>query len=1326
MQKIKKKLSLFVLAALILQLFSPVTSVFAAITLPAPDNFRYVLDGIDNVILRWNDVNGATAYRIYEIKDQDKVLIIQTTSPNRYLAGVKEGSHTYGVTTVNSTGESQLSSLLTVEIKYPTMQPPNGLSYSVVNGNDVSLTWSATEFATSYKVYEVINGQRQLIATPTKASQYFSTVSEGEHLYEVTSYNTQFGESTSSSIKVNVIYPETSAPTGIKSYINNVNNVILRWDPVQNVTSYNIYEIVDGNRKLVNSTTNTNQYVINVSAGFHVYEVTALSKFGESKTGSQTKIEIVYPTLLPPGQIYSYVYNGNDLLLMWSAADYADTYKLYRIVNGQKELIETTSNRSHYFTNLPEGDYTFEIVSVSERFGESTPGTYNTTIAFPVIQTPIAYAVKDTENSASIRWSSDPYATEYEVYKLIDGVPNLIKTTTNNSYYATDLEQGKHEYAIIAKSERFGSSPYSNIVVVDVAPVLRAPQDAKPEVKDKSVNLSWDTVPDADKYNIYEVVDGERVLVGTTTDPNYTLNKPEEQGTHEYQIVPVTKDGTESIDYATVTVDINQPSDVTPPVTSADTKLEWSKDDVSVTLSATDDLSGVKSTYYSINHSEFAEGTQLTLNQAGVNTVSFYSVDNAGNVEEVKTIDVKIDKQAPETVINTSAYWYNNDVNVNLTATDDLSGVKATYYSVDGSEFAEGTNFALEKEGVHTVSFYSEDNVGNVEEKRTVEVKMDKQAPKTTADIKDNSLVELTATDDLSGVHATYYSINGSDFTEGTSFVVDQQGVNTVTFYSIDNAGNMEAKQTIEVIVDKTAPVTVSNLEDKWYRDSLNVKLTATDDLSGVKATYYSIDGADFNKGTSLTIEKEGKHEVTFYSVDNAGNIEERHKVAVNLDKTAPTTVSNLEDKWNTNTVDVKLTATDDLSGVKATYYSIDGADFNEGTSLTVEKEGKHEVTFYSVDNAGNIEEKHTVAVNVDKTAPTTVSNLEEKWQTNTVNVELTATDDLSGVKTTYYSIDGADFNEGTSFTVEKEGKHEVTFYSVDNAGNIEDKHTVVVNVDKAAPTTVSNVEDKWYTDTVNVELTATDDLSGVKATYYSIDGAAFIEGTLLKVEKEGKHTLTFYSTDNAGNIEAKHTVEVNVDKTVPTIKADLPTEFALGSSVELKYEAADNLSGIKESYVEVNGVKNTTGKITFDKPGDYTIKITAIDNAGLKTVVEKTVSTYIQATIEVTPKVINCNNGEFTVRATLPKGYSFANVDLSTVTINNVHALSDSKGLQNQAKNGQFKFERDDFIWDESKELLVFRAKVGGVLVVGSTTVDVINNQKKSCDNNWLFGFLF
>ncbi|WP_420490413.1 OmpL47-type beta-barrel domain-containing protein, partial [Neobacillus niacini] len=52
---------------------------------------------------------------------------------------------------------------------------------------------------------------------------------------------------------------------------------------------------------------------------------------------------------------------------------------------------------------------------------------------------------------------------------------------------------------------------------------------------------------------------------------------------------------------------------------------------------------------YSVNGSEFIEGTSFTVSEAGVKEVSFYSIDKAGNLEEVKNVEVKIDTIAPET-----------------------------------------------------------------------------------------------------------------------------------------------------------------------------------------------------------------------------------------------------------------------------------------------------------------------------------------------------------------------------------------------------------------------------------------------------------------------------------------------------------------------------------------------------------------------------------------------------------------------------------------------------------------------------------------------------
>ena len=75
------------------------------------------------------------------------------------------------------------------------------------------------------------------------------------------------------------------------------------------------------------------------------------------------------------------------------------------------------------------------------------------------------------------------------------------------------------------------------------------------------------------------------------------------------------------------------------------------------------------------------------------------------------------------------------------------------------------------------------------------------------------------------------------------------------------------------------------------------------------------------------------------------------------------------------------------------------------------------------------------IEVKIDKTAPVTASDASEAWSKEDVTVKLTAEDGESGVSKTFYSINGSDYVEGTTFTVEKAGVNEVSYYSVDQAG---------------------------------------------------------------------------------------------------------------------------------------------------------------------------------------------------------------------------------------------------------------------------------------------------
>ncbi|WNR44702.1 OmpL47-type beta-barrel domain-containing protein [Paenibacillus roseipurpureus] len=761
----------------------------------------------------------------------------------------------------------------------------------------------------------------------------------------------------------------------------------------------------------------------------------------------------------------------------------------------------------------------------------------------------------------------------------------------------------------------------------------------------------------------------------------------------------------------------------TAPITSSVAPTEWSEANATVKLTATDTGSGVAHTFYSLDGTNYVEGTTIDVNKNGANHIYFYSVDKAGNVEAVQTIEVKMDKTPPVTRSNAPAEWSKENVTVELTATDVGSGVAHTYYAVNGADFVEGTSFLVDKEGVNQISFYSVDIAGNVEEVKSAAVKIDRTPPVTVTNTpsewsKERVTVDLLATDTGSGVAHTYYAVNGADFTEGTTLVVDKDGVNQISFYSVDFAGNVEELKTKEVKIDKTPPVTVSNAPTKWSKEAVNVELTATDIGTGVAHTYYAVNGADFVEGTSFLVDKEGVNQISFYSVDIAGNVEEVKSAAVKIDRTPPVTVTNTPSEWSKERVTVDLLATDTGSGVAHTYYAVNGADFTEGTTLVVDKDGVNQISFYSVDFAGNVEELKTKEVKIDKTPPVTVSNAPTKWSKEAVNVELTATDIGSGVAHTYYAVNEADFIEGTSFVVDKEGVNQISFYSVDFAGNVEAVKTAEIKIDKTPPVTISNAPTEWSKDKVTIKLTATDTGSGVAKTFYAINGADYVEGTSFVVDKVGINKISFYSVDKAGNKEAVQTAEVKIDNTAPVVTMDLGNEHKLGASLPLIYLAKDEQSGIAFEKMVVKGpdqaelIMPNGANLQLVNPGTYTITVTVTNKAGLSTTIERKFVVYVPATIEVTPKVIKGNSGVFTVRVEMPNGYkagtSSQGFDLNTATINGVKALTSNNGYYNQAKQGQFKFERSDFNWTTTSVTLEFRCYMDGYLFIGQKTVEV------------------
>ena len=106
---------------------------------------------------------------------------------------------------------------------------------------------------------------------------------------------------------------------------------------------------------------------------------------------------------------------------------------------------------------------------------------------------------------------------------------------------------------------------------------------------------------------------------------------------------------------------------------------------------------------------------------------------------------------------------------------------------------------------------------------------------------------------------------------------------------------------------DTTPPVTTATLnppetngDNGWYTCDVWVTLNATDNESGVNATYYRIDDGVWQLYTGpFPLFNDGIHHIGYYSDDNMGNIEPMQSVQCNIDQTAPTVNLTIKLRWD-------------------------------------------------------------------------------------------------------------------------------------------------------------------------------------------------------------------------------------------------------------------------------------------------------------------------------------------------------------------------------------------------------------------------------------------
>ena len=157
--------------------------------------------------------------------------------------------------------------------------------------------------------------------------------------------------------------------------------------------------------------------------------------------------------------------------------------------------------------------------------------------------------------------------------------------------------------------------------------------------------------------------------------------------------------------------------------------------------------------------------------------------------------------------------------------------------------------------------------------------------------------------------------------------------------------------------IDNSPPVTdISTLgtigANGWYASNVTVYLNASDVGSGINRTLYQIENGPWMRYSgSFSFVLDGRHNISYYSIDAVENNETKQSVQIKIDKTPPLSHAT---KSGTN---ITIAAIDTVSGVNSTKYSIDGGAWSiYNATINITASGNHSIRYYSVDNAGNNE----------------------------------------------------------------------------------------------------------------------------------------------------------------------------------------------------------------------------------------------------------------------------------------------------------------------------------------------------------------------------------
>lgn len=553
----------------------------------------------DTINVKWQDVKGATGYKVYRKKAGEKdFTALGVVKGTTYKDNSAQVGQEYYYTVRAYVGEtSNLGSFDKNGIKGVALpKKPTLKTAESVDFNAIKVTWKKVDGASGYYVYRKTDGEKyfkqiaEVNRNKTFSSTDLSATTGVKYQYTVRAYRNRNGKPYAGLYDSKGVTATacTKAPT-IKSGVSTVSDKLkLTWSKVNGASGYNVYRKLENDKsykliKTINGNGNVEFTDSGLKCGVKYYYRVNGFRTVDSKNyeGLGSKDYLGLTTPAQPALKSAKSLGYNTISIEWTKVEGATGYDIYRKTTGTYSKIGTVDKQSTVTFKDEKAvtgvRYQYTVRAFYNKNGIKKVSTYENYIhgtAYP--SNPNLTSVTSVEyNAIELKWDKVDGANGYKIYRKLPSDKNykeLITLYGQTDKYTDQTVTCGTTYQYIIKSFRYEngktytSGNNSAVSCKAVPPVVKVKVASTGY---NSLNVSWEKVNGATGYRIYFKKDNAKNWTTLATFENGSLTSCEHRKlttgvNYTYTVRAYYKDGSK-----TIWGGFNQTGVTKKPVTSA-------------------------------------------------------------------------------------------------------------------------------------------------------------------------------------------------------------------------------------------------------------------------------------------------------------------------------------------------------------------------------------------------------------------------------------------------------------------------------------------------------------------------------------------------------------------------------------------------------------------------------------------------------------------------------------------------------------------------------------------------------------------------------------